>query len=57
MNGLTLTNRLACWWMIFRIALEERLAYRGDFAGDVDAPADHYASIFVGRSVRDGWQR
>ncbi len=26
------TNRLVCWWMIFRIALEERLAYRGDFA-------------------------
>lgn len=25
-------SRLACWWMIFRIALEERLAYRGDFA-------------------------
>ncbi len=24
--------RAACWWMIFRIALEERLAYRGDFA-------------------------
>lgn len=32
MNGLTLNNRMACWWMIFRIALEERLAYRGDFA-------------------------
>lgn len=25
-------NRLVCWWTIFRIALEERLAYRGDFA-------------------------
>lgn len=25
-------TRAACWWMIFRIALEERLAYRGDFA-------------------------
>jgi ABC-2 type transport system permease protein len=25
-------NRLVCWWIIFRIALEERLAYRGDFA-------------------------
>jgi len=25
-------SRLACWWVIFRIALEERLAYRGDFA-------------------------
>lgn len=24
--------RVACWWMIFRISLEERLAYRGDFA-------------------------
>lgn len=27
-----LTTRLVCWWTIFRIALEERLAYRGDFA-------------------------
>jgi ABC-2 type transport system permease protein len=25
-------NRLKGWWMVFRIALEERLAYRGDFA-------------------------
>lgn len=25
-------SRLVCWWTIFRIALEERLAYRGDFA-------------------------
>ncbi|MCA9133622.1 MAG: ABC-2 family transporter protein [Planctomycetales bacterium] len=32
MSALPLTQRLACWWMIFRIALEERLAYRGDFA-------------------------
>lgn len=32
MFALSLTNRVACWWMIFRIALEERLAYRGDFA-------------------------
>lgn len=32
MFALSLTNRIACWWMIFRIALEERLAYRGDFA-------------------------
>ncbi len=32
MFSLSLTNRLSCWWMIFRIALEERLAYRGDFA-------------------------
>lgn len=32
MNSLSLTGRIACWWMIFRIALEERLAYRGDFA-------------------------
>ncbi|MEZ6135997.1 MAG: ABC-2 family transporter protein [Pirellulaceae bacterium] len=29
---MTVGARLACWWMIFRIALEERLAYRGDFA-------------------------
>ena len=27
-----LLGRIACWWFIFRIALEERLAYRGDFA-------------------------
>ncbi|MBX3423586.1 MAG: ABC-2 family transporter protein [Pirellulaceae bacterium] len=25
-------GRFLCWWTIFRIALEERLAYRGDFA-------------------------
>ncbi len=30
--GWGLGNRVMCWWMIFRIALEERLAYRGDFA-------------------------
>ena len=24
--------RLVCWWTILRIALEERLVYRGDFA-------------------------
>ncbi len=29
---LGLGARLHCWWTIFRIALEERLAYRGDFA-------------------------
>jgi len=28
----TLAGRLSSWWVIFRIALEERLAYRGDFA-------------------------
>lgn len=28
----TLSNRLKTWWMVMRIALEERLAYRGDFA-------------------------
>jgi len=27
-----LTARLRCWWTILRIALEERLVYRGDFA-------------------------
>ena len=32
MQGLGITNRVSCWWMIFRTALEERLAYRGDFA-------------------------
>lgn len=30
--ALDLRNRLVCWWMILRIALEERLVYRGDFA-------------------------
>jgi ABC-2 type transport system permease protein len=25
-------GRIACWWTILRIALEERLVYRGDFA-------------------------
>ncbi|MGV3485311.1 MAG: ABC transporter permease [Planctomycetaceae bacterium] len=28
----TLRHHLLTWWMIMRIALEERLAYRGDFA-------------------------
>ncbi len=28
----SLAARAFCWWTIFRIALEERLAYRGDFA-------------------------
>lgn len=32
MNLTGVQSRIACWWMIFRIALEERLAYRGDFA-------------------------
>jgi ABC-2 type transport system permease protein len=28
----TFANRMMTWWMVMRIALEERLAYRGDFA-------------------------
>lgn len=32
MIATELRNRLVCWWMILRIALEERLVYRGDFA-------------------------
>lgn len=28
----TLARRLASWWIILRISLEERLVYRGDFA-------------------------
>lgn len=28
----TLAHRLMTWWMVMRISLEERLAYRGDFA-------------------------
>ncbi|MHB0955582.1 MAG: ABC transporter permease [Pirellulaceae bacterium] len=28
----SLSARAACWWTILRIALEERLVYRGDFA-------------------------
>jgi ABC-2 type transport system permease protein len=28
----TIAYRLLTWWMVMRIALEERLAYRGDFA-------------------------
>ena len=32
MQALALQNRVISWWVIFRIALEERLAYRGDFA-------------------------
>jgi ABC-2 type transport system permease protein len=29
---ITISHRLLTWWMVMRIALEERLAYRGDFA-------------------------
>jgi ABC-2 type transport system permease protein len=32
MFALDLKNRFACWWMILRTSLAERLAYRGDFA-------------------------
>ncbi len=32
MLAIELRNRCICWWMILRIALEERLVYRGDFA-------------------------
>lgn len=28
----TVTSKIMSWWVVFRIALEERLAYRGDFA-------------------------
>lgn len=31
-QSVGLLTKLSCWWTIFRIALEERLAYRGDFA-------------------------
>lgn len=32
MQPIAIQSKVTCWWMIFRIALEERLAYRGDFA-------------------------
>lgn len=32
MHPMAIQSKISCWWMIFRIALEERLAYRGDFA-------------------------
>ena len=32
MFATELRFRFACWWMILRTSLEERLAYRGDFA-------------------------
>ncbi len=32
MVAATISVRVICWWVIFRTALEERLAYRGDFA-------------------------
>lgn len=32
LDSFSLMTRARCWWTIFRIALEERLAYRGDFA-------------------------
>ena len=28
----TIANRIATWWMILRICIQERLVYRGDFA-------------------------
>jgi ABC-2 type transport system permease protein len=28
----SLSHRIGIWWMIFRISMEERLVYRGDFA-------------------------
>lgn len=31
-TSITLLERLSTWWIILRIALEERLVYRGDFA-------------------------
>lgn len=31
-NAATFPERLTTWWIILRIALEERLVYRGDFA-------------------------
>jgi ABC-2 type transport system permease protein len=31
-RSIGIVSRGHCWWTIFRIALEERLAYRGDFA-------------------------
>ena len=30
--GIVLRARISTWWIIMRIALEERLVYRGDFA-------------------------
>ncbi len=32
MFAFELKSRIACWWMILRTSLAERLAYRGDFA-------------------------
>ncbi len=32
MGSIAIRDRFVTWWMIFRIALEERLVYRGDFA-------------------------
>jgi ABC-2 type transport system permease protein len=32
LGSIGVLTRAYCWWTIFRIALEERLAYRGDFA-------------------------
>lgn len=32
MAAISISVQLVSWWTIFRIALEERLAYRGDFA-------------------------
>ena len=31
-NRISIVDRLNTWWIVFRISLEERLVYRGDFA-------------------------
>lgn len=52
--ALNLPARISCWWMIFRIALEERLAYRGDFAlGTLMRFLPIVTQIFLWRAVFD----
>ena len=59
MFATELSYRFASWWMILRTSLEERLAYRGDFAlGNADAiPADHHANFSLVGHFRFGWDR
>ncbi|GIW89902.1 MAG: ABC transporter permease [Pirellulaceae bacterium] len=50
-------QRLATWWVILRVALEERLVYRGDFAlGTLMRFLPIITQIFLWRAVFDAVQ-
>ena len=50
--GIGTAERFRCWWVIFRISLEERLTYRGDFAlGTLMRFLPIITQIFLWRAV------